>query len=156
MINARRSLAALIALIAAIGLAVAGCGGGGGGSAQLTAEELREKADQICADYDKRIEELGEPNPEEFGAFLRDGSELQADMLSDLRDLTPPDELADTYNSALDTLDEITAALTSAADRIDDGEGALQVFGEMNDNLQELGSKADKAAEDLGLENCGS
>jgi hypothetical protein len=44
--------------VAAIGLAVAGCGGG---SKTLSKEEYASKLNQICADYNKTVTRIGRP-----------------------------------------------------------------------------------------------
>ena len=150
-----RPLAALAVLGAAA--AIAGCGGGDDDSGALSAEEFRSQADAICADANTRLDALDEPTgADQVLGFLQSGLTVQKEQLEKLKALQPPDDLAGTFNEATDLLDQQTAAIEGAADRIAGGEDAETVIGEVDSQIDSLSEQADAKAKELGLEVCGT
>lgn len=148
----RRPLAGL-AVVGAAAL-IAGCGGG---SDSLSAEEFREQADAICADANRELDGLTEPagfDSEQVLPFLTSGLQIQEEQLDRLRGIDPPSELEDTWNEAIDLLEQRQAALQEAADKIAAGESAQAVLND--DELDRLREEANQKADDLGLTVCGS
>lgn len=147
----RRPLAGL----AAVG-AVAFIAGCGGGSDSLSAEDFRTQADAICADTDRQIDALTEPeSSDQVLTFLRAGLPIQQDQLDRLRELDPPEELQADFDSALDLLEQQTTAIDAAADRIESGEDPQAVLTEADSNIDSLRGQAQEKARSLGLTVCG-
>ena len=150
-----RPLAALAVLGAAA--AIAGCGGGDDDSGALSAEEFRSQADAICADANTRLDALDEPTgADQVLGFLQSGLTVQKEQLEKLKALQPPDDLAGTFNEATDLLDQQTAEIQGAADRIAGGEAAETVIGEVDSKIDSINEQADAKAKELGLEVCGT
>jgi hypothetical protein len=150
-----RPLAALAVLGAAA--AIAGCGGGDDDSGALSADEFRQQADAICADANTRIDALDEPTgADQVLGFLQSGLTVQKEQLEKLKALEPPDDLAGTFNEATDLLDQQTAAIQGATDRIAGGEDPEAVIGEVDSEIDSLSDQADAKAKELGLEVCGT
>lgn len=138
-------------LAGAMGLAAAGCGGG---SDPLTREELIEEADATCAEFDRRVEEVEEPESlEDIEGYLQEIRPIVEEGTDELDALEPPEELADEY-------DDWIAATRSAVDRFDELEEAAASGDEQR--IQEVfqdvgeGEDADRLAQELGFQECGS
>jgi hypothetical protein len=139
-------------LTGAMGLAAAGCGGGGD---QLTREELVEEADATCAEFDRRVEDVREPESlEDIEGYLQEIRPIVEEGTDELAALEPPEELADEY-------DEWIEATRSGVDRFDEVEEAAasgdeQRIQEVLQSLGEGGEEADRLAQELGFQECGS
>lgn len=148
----RRSVAGLVAIAATA--FIAGCGGG---SDSLSAEEFRSQADAVCADSERQIDALTEPSSgEQVLTFLRAGLPIQQAQLDRLRELDPPDDLQEDFDSAIDLLEQQVAAIDAAADRIEAGEDPETVLTEAGPNIESLSDQADERAQALGLTVCGA
>jgi hypothetical protein len=150
----RRPIAGL-ALIGAAAL-IAGCGGGSDSDA-LSADELRAQADAICADVDRATDAVAEPtSTDEVLPFLTATREANGTGLERLKELDPPEELAETWNEAITLQDEQLALLDQAISRIEDGEDAEVVIDDLAPQLSQNDSRLDAAARELGLTVCGA
>lgn len=150
-----RPLAAL-AVVGAMA-AIAGCGGGDDDSGALSADEFRTQADAICADANTRLEALDEPTgADQVLGFLQSGLTVQKEQLEKLKALQPPEDLAGTFTEATELLDQQTAAIQGAADRIAGGEDAETVIGEVDSQIDGINDQADAKAKELGLTVCGT
>src|ERR687895_106043 len=80
-------------------LLAAGCGGdGGGGGDQLSAEEFRERADEICVDFEGRLNELEQPSsPDDIQRFVNEAVPIIEEGTNELNSLNPPDEFQDEW-----------------------------------------------------------
>jgi predicted small lipoprotein YifL len=97
-----RSRIAVALVLAVIGT-VAGCGDDG--PREVSAEELVAEGDALCREGQQRFAEIqSEPLRNANDAAEQTGALIEAaeDELNDLRDLVPPDELADSYNAWLE------------------------------------------------------
>jgi hypothetical protein len=141
---------------AALALALAaGCGGNGGGGDALTAAELREQADAICAEYNQRVQDVPEPEGiDDLPQYIDEVLPVIEEGQEKLRDLEPPQELEADWNQAM-TLNErnlgFIRELRDAAEENDE-ERAQQLFQQLGET--ETGS--DRLARKLGLEECGA
>jgi hypothetical protein len=153
-----RRLAALLAVLTVTGLAVTGCGdddddGGGGQSKEDYIAEL----EAVCQKYDKKLEDLGDPES------LKDLSDLSV-QAGDLFDQAV--EEARAIEAAEDTafaedveayLDDIAAQsqnfddLQQAAE-----EGDARKAQEVAEAAQTDQEATDKQAKELGLDRCAS
>lgn len=86
-----------------------------GGGEALTEAEFIEQGNQICVDAEAEVDEqaeaafTGEPTPEAIKTFFDEVIVPAAnDQLAALRDLNPPDELADDVAEALDAAEDRT------------------------------------------------
>jgi hypothetical protein len=136
-------------LLAVAVLALAGCGGGGGG--RLSASEYRSQADAICADANKKLNNLGTPStPAELRSLMRKARPTLEDAVGKLDGLNPPESLeskADAWNSKNDALLDKYDELSKEKN-----------FIKLQQKAQELGRLNDEAntyaRTQLGLHDC--
>ncbi|MEX2464265.1 MAG: hypothetical protein WD428_00155 [Gaiellaceae bacterium] len=149
-----RLTAALLALVASAALAAAGCGGGGGSGDRLTAAEFRQAADAICAEYDQKIQDLGEPESlEDLTAFIGRAIPIIEEGFNKLEELQPPEELEADWNRAMEVNAEnlqLTKDLQAAAESGND-ERVQEILAQASQNEEET----DRLARELGLQRCG-
>jgi hypothetical protein len=131
----------------------AGCGGDGG-NGELTAEEFRQQADAICAEFEGKLDALEQPSsPDDLKRFVNEAVPIIEDGTQQLNDLEPPEEFRDEWTRVveinsenLDTIREVQAALED-----DDVEQAQRLLQETSGNEEE----ADRLAREIGLTKCG-
>ena len=145
--------AGLVGVALALGaLLGAGCGGGDSG---LSREELISQADAICAEYEQRTEELEQPQDlDDVEQFVGETRTLIQEGIDELRELEPPEELADDYNEWISQNEEnlrLLEDLEAAAAAGDQAE-----VQELLTEAQEAGARADRLAGDMGFEECGA
>jgi hypothetical protein len=146
----------LLALLGSAALVAAGCGGDGGGGSgdRLSATEFREAADAICAEYDQKIQDLGEPESlEDLNAFIGRAIPIIEEGFNKLEELQPPEELEADWNRAMEVNAEnlqLTKDLQAAAE---DGneERVQEILAQASQNEEET----DRLARELGLQRCG-
>jgi hypothetical protein len=140
-----------IALAAGALLATA-CGGGDEG---LSREELISRGDAICEEYDQRTEQVEDPESlDDVERFVEETRTLIRDGVDELKELEPPEELAEDYNAwiaqneeNLGLLDDLEAA-AAAGD-----EAQVQ---EILAEAEQAGAQADRLAGEMGFEECGA
>ena len=139
-------------LTGAMGLAAAGCGGG---SDRLTREELIEEADATCAEFDQQIEDVPEPESlDDIERYVQEIRPIVEEGTDELDALEPPEELEDEYADWIE-------ATRSGVDRIDELEDAAasgdeQRIQEVLQGAGEGGDEANRLAQEIGLQECGS
>jgi hypothetical protein len=144
----------VIALSAAA-LVLGGCGGGNGGGEELTADEFRQQADGICAEFEGRLNELGTPESlDDLQNFVSDAVPIIEEGNGQLHELNPPDELQEQWDRALEINDEQLETVRDLRDAVEDGDQAR--VQELLQEGDEANAEADQLAADLGLEDCGS
>lgn len=143
----------LAAVLAALALIAAGCGGDDeeASGPPLTKEEFITQADEICATGDEEIntaaeEQFGdlteEPPVEDQEAFLTDVVAPNYEgQLSQIRELSPPEEDTEEIEAVLTSLDDLITQLQ------DDPAAVLEATEP---------PEASRLAQDYGLQNCGS
>ena len=130
----------------------AGCGGGGNG--ELTAEEFRQQADAICAEFETKLNAVEQPtSPDDLKRFVDDAVPIIEDGTQELNDLDPPEEFQDEWTRVveineenLETIRDVQTALEE-----DDVEEAQRLIQESGGNEEE----ADRLAREIGLTKCG-
>jgi hypothetical protein len=145
-------LVLLAFLTGAMALAAAGCGGGGD---RLTREELIEEADATCAEFDQRVEEVDEPESlDDIERYVQEIRPIVEEGTDELDALEPPEELQDEYDqwiqetrSAIERFDELEEAAAS---------GDEQRIQEVLQGAGEGGDEANRLAQEIGLQECGS
>jgi hypothetical protein len=143
----------LVALWSALGLAAAaGCGGG---PEDVSAEELVARGDEICRKGTERFTEL-QPEPPANAAEAVELTgrliEVSEDVLNELRDLRPPEELEADYTSYLE-------ARGRALEFFRRGEDAAEAqdargYAAAQQGVAKSASERRQLAEALGFEVC--
>lgn len=145
-----RGLAAAILVVGVAALAA--CGGDGGD--ELSAAELREQADAICADAEEKVEAIPEPQSlDDVETYLDRVVPIFRDQISRLQELNPPEELQEDWDRAMDLNEENLEAAEDAQQAAEDGdqEGVREALERGGRHEQEL----DRLAGRLGLQTCG-
>lgn len=142
-----RSVWTLVASVAV--LAAAGCGGDG----QLSQAEFRERGNEICARFDKQIDEIPLPAAtEDIPAYVEKAAPLVEDELDELKALDPPDDDQETLDQMIAEEEKVLAAgrnLSDAAEEDDD----IALEEALNEGNIASG-RADDHARSLGLTEC--
>ena len=143
-----------VVAICAAALALSGCGGGNGGE-ELTADEFRQQADAICADYEGRLDELGTPQSlEDVQRYVDDAVPILEEGTDELDDLQPPDELEEDWNRAMEINREQLENVQALQQAVEKGDQAE--IAELLQQADEARQESDELATQLGLEQCGS
>jgi uncharacterized phage infection (PIP) family protein YhgE len=141
--------------ITATALALGGCGGGNGGGEELTAEEFRQEADAICAEFEGRLDELGTPESlDDLQSFVSEAVPIIEEGNAQLQELNPPDELQEQWDQVMEINDEQLQTVRDLREAVEEGDQAR-----MQELLQagdEANQESDRLAAGLGLEDCGS
>jgi hypothetical protein len=146
----------LFGLTAAIGVAVlmTACGGGGGGNQTLSADEFRQQADAICAEYEGKINDLGSPSSlDELPDFVDKVIPIIEEGNAKLADLDPPEELASDWDQAMELQDQNLDVAHDLQDAIHDKDTAK--VQELLTKLNETDAQSNAIARKIGLEDCG-
>ena len=134
-------------------MAAAGCGGGGGRETQSPAE-FRAQADAICVDFRTQIDALEEPSSlDEFVEYAGQAIPIIDEGHEELRRLVPPEELASTWNRALDVNDEVLQLTRDLRDAAEEGD--QEHAQELVQQVQARDAEAGRLAREVGLEECG-
>jgi hypothetical protein len=123
-----------IVLLLTAALALAACGDGDDG--QLSADEYRKRANELCADATREAQDLDPPtSPEEFADYLEEALDLTRKYETRFKDLDPPDELNDLHQRALRLNDGFEKDFEDLIDRV---RGADDPIAEFQRSLQRL------------------
>ncbi len=148
----RRPLAPAFLAASIAAAASAGCGGG---PEQLSAEELVERGDPICREVQARFDEVqaapltsataGEKQAEEL-IDVAEGAQ------QDLRDLEPPEEIRDTYQSYLDSREEVSDQLEEGREAAARNDGSA--YGRAQEKAAAGAPERQRLARQLGFTVC--
>lgn len=129
------------------------CGGDGSGD-RLSAEEFREQANAICAEYDGKIDAIETPDsPEDIPGYVEEVVPVVEDGLAELRALNPPEEFEEDYETMLDeTAKAIPAAQALSEAAVEEDPAAVE---DAIAQGQEADEASDRIATELGLDECG-
>ncbi len=134
---------------------LAACGGGDGGGGEVSAEEFRQQADAICAEFEGRLDELGEPESlDDLQDFVLDAVPIIEEGNAELNELEPPPELEDRWNRAMEINNQQLETVRELRDAVQEGGQARGQ--ERLAEGDETNAEADRLAADLGLTECGS
>jgi hypothetical protein len=153
-IHRRRAGTTLAA--AAVALATffaAGCGGDGGNGG-LTAEEFRQQADAICAEFESKLNAIEQPSsPDDLKRFVDDAVPIIEEGTQKLNDLDPPEEFQDEWTRVVEINEENLEVIRNVQTALEDGdvEEAQRLIAEAGGNEEE----ADRLAREIGLSKCG-
>lgn len=136
-------------------LALAGCGGGDDdGGERLSKAEFVAQADAICRRYEARLDTLGQPtNTTELRSFADKALPIAKDGREELGELTPPEELEETYDAWLEQGDEAIEIVERLRDAA--GENDQAEIQRIAADAQRTDAEANRLAGELGFEQCG-
>jgi len=141
-----------LALLGCVALLAAGCGGGEAGG--LTKEEYVSQLDQICADFNAKQDEIGEPETledvVEQGPRVQDEFEAAVERIRDLGD--PPAEIAEDADRFLEIADESQRLIGDLVEAAEDDD--LQRAEEIAEEGGALNDESEEIARELGAESC--
>jgi hypothetical protein len=141
--------------ISAAALVLGGCGGGDGGGEEMTADEFRQEADAICAEFEGRLDDLGRPESlDDLQNFVSEAVPIIEEGNAQLQELNPPDELQEQWDRAMEINNEQLETVRDLREAVEDGDQARAQ--ELIEAGNEANTEADQLAADLGLEDCGS
>jgi hypothetical protein len=149
----RRGLAALFGILTLL-LAACGGGSGGGGSTSLSAVDFRKQADAVCAKYEQKLNDIGQPTSlSELGDFVDKAVPLIEQGNTELQKLQPPDELQADWDKAMAIQDENLQKTRDLQDAVHKNDQAAmqKLFTDLGSNQAESRRLATK----IGLQNCG-
>jgi vacuolar-type H+-ATPase subunit H len=131
----------------------AGCGGDGGNGG-LTAEEFRQQADAICAEFEDKLDAVEQPSsPEDIERFVDEAVPIIEEGTQRLSELDPPEEFRDEWTRVVEINAENLEVIKKVQAALQDGN-----VGESQRLLQEAGGneeEADRLAREIGLTKCG-
>jgi hypothetical protein len=131
-------------------VAAAGCG-----SASPSQTQLRTQASAICSHANRVISRIATPPAEAGGeAFLRRGVTVLKPELQQLRQLSPPSDVADVWSTAMRTLSAQLSAIESTAAEIQQGADATQSYKSLQQTLAPLETQANNAWSALQIPAC--
>jgi hypothetical protein len=136
-------------------LLVWGCGGGG--KDEVTAAELVQRADAICAKERSsfaRIQSHAPPNASVAADQTDELIKATQDASSQLRDLKPPQELEAEYDRYLQARDRVLDQMNRGKDAAEDRDSAA--YGAAQAAVARDASQRRKLARAVGLRVCGS
>jgi hypothetical protein len=140
--------------LAALGVAVAlGAGCADEGDRRLTREEFIRRADEICAEYDRRLEELPEPESlEDVAPLARQAFPIAQEGIAKLRALAPPPELARDVRAWLRRNDANARSIHRLEEAAERGNArrVQEIASEAADNER----RADALAREIGFDEC--
>jgi hypothetical protein len=153
-------------ILLAVCALLAGCGGGdddgGSGGGGTSKEDFIAQANEICAEGEKKISEIDPADaasagsPEEVRRKVAETLEKTADeyqpYLDRLRDLDPPDDLAESWSSFLDGVERAFDKIPELADATRENDAAkLQ---SLSEEFTQIARDTRPFAEDNRLQDC--
>ena len=142
-------LAGLLILLCAI---AAGCGED---AEQLNATELVSRGDRICARAQQRFTEIqNEPasNSLEVTEQTEELLDVATDEVNELRNLRPPDELREAYDSYLQAASRVVELLEQGRDAAEDRDG--KAFLEAREEANAEQAERAQLAQAVGFQIC--
>ena len=121
----------------------------------MSADELVAKGDQICTEERDRFDEIQSVPLTSASVGVKQAKELLVAAESaqdDLRDIEPPEEIRDSYNSYLHARDEVSDLLERGREAAADKDGAA--FGKAQEEAAAGAGKREKLARELGFKVC--
>ena len=150
-----RARSPLLVLPAIVILAVDGTGCGGGGSERVTAPELVQRADAICAKERgsfARIQAHPPPNASVAADQTDELIQVTEDANAQLRDLKPPEQLQSSYDRYLEARDRAVDQMNRGKDAAQDQDSAA--YGAAQAAIARDATQRRRLARALGLRVC--
>lgn len=138
----------ITALVAAVSMALAACGGDGGGA--LSADDFVDALADLCSDVQRDLERIDPPDdPADVSKFAEDAVEVYNDALTNLQDISVPDDLAKDYGDFIDNIEDQIKRFND----LGDAKGAEEVT-KAFDELTALVDEQSEIAQDLDVADC--
>jgi hypothetical protein len=132
---------------------VAACGGDNG--SPLTREEYASRADEICTDYRRKVDELGQPSNLSQLADAADKTlPLLEDAIDGFKELEPPEGERATAEEWLREIDKLKVDLEEIRQRA--REGNMAAVQAVVPKAQEHNGRSNELAGELGMSVCNS
>ena len=150
-----RARHAMAPLLAALAFGAAACGG----DDALSESEYKAEIKKFCQEQDRESDALGEPASTESQAladFFQKGTDLQEKYKDRFAELTPPEEFEDVQNQVEDLNEQEVELLQNVTDELEDGGDARQVIEKYQPQIEELQTKGDQLADEVGVPECKS
>ena len=147
---------ALLLCVGAALLVLAGCSGGDDeGADRLSKDEYVRQADAICEDYERRLDELGDPQSiRDLGRLAGEARPIAQEGVAKLKELKPPEELEPEVDEWLELNDLSVRRIGELGEAAGAGD---------EDRVQEIArdaaadeERADDLAREIGLKACAS
>ncbi len=132
-----------IAVAAALGLALAGCG-----------NDFEEKADRICKQGRDDLQEVEKQSAAKPAQQLLRAQRVLRRARADLRRLEPPDDKQDAFDRYLAALDRLVVLEPRVSKAIENGD--VGQAGRLAPQVRSADRAAKAAAKEAGLEECAS
>lgn len=132
-------------------MGVGACGG-----EDLSSDEYRTQANQLCAIAEQEAAQAPPPqSPEELGPSLESALELGMEQQEKFERLEPPSELADQHEEAVEQGDEQIETFEGFIDELEDSDDPAETFVDRIPALNEQIERSNALAEQIGgLEEC--
>ena len=143
-----------LAPLAAAALALGACGGGD----EASPEEYRAEARQICEEADRATERIRQPTrstPEAIADYFGRLLEPNERAVRRFQELEPPEELQDAHDDAIAANRRGADEVRRVIRQLEAGEDPRQVLAGAQTNIRRLTREADRAADRLGVPECG-
>jgi multidrug resistance efflux pump len=139
--------------VGAAAAAATGCSVGGDGDGRLSREEYLSQADAVCAEYDKRLNDLGRAESVEQLAENADRAlPIAQEGVGKLRELQPPENLERPVDEWLERNDRNVDLIEALRDAARAGEETR--IQELAAEAAENEAAADRLAGRIGLKDC--
>lgn len=132
-------------------LLLAACGGNGG---ELSADEFRQQADGICAEFERKLDAVKPPaSPDDLKRFVNEAVPIIEEGTNELNALDPPEEFQDEWDRVVEINEENLETVRGVEAALNDGDltEAQRLMVEAGGNEEE----ADRLARQIGLTDCG-
>ena len=143
----------ILAPLAAAALALGACGGD-----ETSPEEYRTEARQICQEADRATERIRQPTrstPEAIADYFGRRLEPNERAVRRFQELEPPEELQDAHDDAIAANRRGADEVRRVIRQLEAGEDPRQVLAGAQTNIRRLTREADRAADRLGVPECG-
>jgi hypothetical protein len=140
-------------MAAIVAMTVSACGGGDGGGG-LSAEEFRQQADAICAEFEAKLDAVERPaSADDIERFVNEAVPIIEDGTNELNSLQPPEEFEEEWTRVEEINEENLETIRNVQAAYEDGdlEEAQRLLQEAGGNEEE----ADRLAREIGLTKCG-
>lgn len=118
-------------------------------------QEFIAAADDVCAEADEQIKEIGTPRVEEgVRDYVAGAERISEELVSDLRALEPPEEDRDRIDEMIDGLERATSLLGPLSEAIVDRDA--QAVEELQQEVEQVTDEVSEIAEKYGFETCGA
>jgi hypothetical protein len=143
----------ILALLATAAVALGACGGD-----ETSPEEYRAEARQICQEADRATERVRQPTrstPEAIADYFQRLLAPNERATRRFEQLEPPEELQDAHDDALSANRRGSDEVRRLIRQLEGGEDPRQVLAGAQQRIRTLTREADRAADRLGVPECG-